>query len=150
MKRQPKGARSKRQTIQVWTYDQAQKAVPYTTSVVRSVREHATELAAARAEERRLTELPGRPDRSTLIAMQESQETARRADVRMQDAVEELEQLDVYSLDPFRGQALVPFVHEEQLAWYVFDLFDQNPFRFWRFQSDPEETRRPVTSLQQV
>ncbi len=52
------------------------------------------------------------------------------------------------ALDPVHGQALVPFVHEEQLAWYVFDLFDPQPLRFWRFQSDPDETRRPLTQRQ--
>jgi len=39
----------------------------------------------------------------------------------------------------------VPFVHDGELAWYIFDLFDGNHFRFWRYQSDPEETRRPIT-----
>jgi hypothetical protein len=44
----------------------------------------------------------------------------------------------------------VPFVHDEQLAWYIFDLFDAPAFRFWRFQSDPEDTRRPITSKQKA
>jgi hypothetical protein len=150
MKRRPKDSKSRRKTIQVWNYDQAVKAVPYLTSVVRALREHATDLAAARAEERRLNERPGRPDRHALIALQESQEEARRAEASVEEDLAELEQLDVYSLNPFRGQALVPFVHEEQLAWYVFDLFDSNPFRTWRFQSDPEDTRRPITALQKA
>ena len=150
MKRHPKGPKTRRQALQVWTYQQARNAVPYIRSVVRSLRELAVALAAHRAELRRLNDRPGRPDRSMLIAIQEAQEAVRRAEDRLQDAIQDLEALDVYSLDPFRGQALVPFVHEEQLAWYVFDLFDPNPFRTWRYQSDPEDTRRPVTKLQQA
>ncbi len=68
----------------------------------------------------------------------------------MQEALEELENLHVFSLDPFRGTALIPFLHEDQGAWYIFDLFDPKPMRFWRFQGDPEDTCRPITSLQQV
>jgi hypothetical protein len=63
-------------------------------------------------------------------------------------AAEELAELDVYSLDPLKGQALVPFVHDEQLAWYIFDLFDAEPIRAWRYQSDPEHTRRKLPALQ--
>jgi hypothetical protein len=150
MKRQPKGSTTRRKAVQVWTYAQALKAVPYLASVVRSLREHATELAAARGEERRLNERPGRPDRTALIALEQTQSDARRAEAAMEDDLDELERLDVFSLDPFRGQALVPFAHEDQLAWYVFDLFEPNPYPSWRFQSDPEDTRRPVTALQKV
>ena len=49
-------------------------------------------------------------------------------------------------LDAVQGMALVPFVHDDQAAWYVFDLFDSQPIRSWCYQSDPEETRRPLTS----
>jgi hypothetical protein len=150
MKRQPKAPKPRRQTIQVWSYAQARAAVPYITSVVRSLREHALEVATHRAEARRLDAKPGRPDRATLISIQHANEEARLADERLQGAIDELEHLDIYVLDPFRGQALVPFVHDEQLAWYIFDLFDNQPFRFWRFQSDPDDTRRPVTAAQQT
>ena len=27
---------------------------------------------------------------------------------------------------------------------YVYDLFDETPLRFWRYQDDPEDVRRPV------
>ncbi len=148
MKRHPKGAKKRTETIQVWTYSQARAAAPYIASVVRSIREHALEALSHHRTARRIAERPGRPDRSAIIAQQEAEEQARRADERFQDAVNELEELDVFCLDPIQGQALVPFVHDEQLAWYIFDLHDAVPFRFWRFQSDPEDTRRPVTPRQ--
>ena len=50
--------------------------------------------------------------------------------------------------DPGRGVALVPFLQDNQPAWYVFDLFDSQPIRSWRYQSDPEATRRPLTAPQ--
>ncbi len=147
MKRNSKG-KAREKAIQVWTYEQARGAVPYLTSVVRSLREHTLEALALRRQAQRLAARPGRPDRNDLIAQEEAERQARRAETQLQEAADELHALDVFSLDPVGGLALVPFVHDEQLAWYIFDLFDTQPFRFWRFQSDPDDTRRPVTSQQ--
>ena len=147
MKRNSKGAK-RRRTIQVWTLTQAKSAAPYLTSVVRSLREHTLEALAGRRRLRAIDERPGRPDRAALIARQDADAAARRAEDEASHDADELLALDIQPLDPVHGQALVPFVHEEQLAWYVFDLFDPQPFRFWRFQSDPDDTRRPVTPRQ--
>jgi hypothetical protein len=147
VKRNSKG-KAREKAIQVWTYDQARGAVPYLTSVVRSLRENAVAALALQRQARRLADKPGRPDRNDLIAMQEAERQAREAEARLQETADELHALDVFSLDPAGGLALVPFVQDEQLAWYIFDLFDSQPFRFWRFQSDPDDTRRPVTSQQ--
>ena len=143
--RNSKGAKKRQRTIQVWTFAQAKSAVPYLTSILRSLREYTLESLAVRQRFRRIDERPGRPDRDALIAMQETDAEARRAEEHAAHAADELAALDVQSLDAVHGQALVPFVHEEQLAWYVFDLFDPQPLRFWRFQTDPDETRRPLT-----
>lgn len=148
MKRQPKGAKERAQTIQVWTYEQAQTAVPYISSILRSLREHALEALQHYHRAKRLANRPGRPDRAAIIAQQEAEKDAHRADDRFRDALDELQAMDVYTLDPIQGQALIPFVHNDQLAWYIFDLFDAQPLRFWRFQSDPDDTRRPVTAMQ--
>ena len=147
MKRKSKD-KAREKSIQVWTYDQARGAVPYLTSVVRSLREHALEALALQRQFRLLAAKPGRPGRNDLIAQQEAERHARLAEARLQETADELHALDIFSLDPVGGLALVPFVHDEQLAWYIFDLFDSQPFRFWRYQSDPDDTRRPVTSLQ--
>jgi hypothetical protein len=149
MKRNPKSAKAKAEAIQVWTLTQAESAVPYISSIVRSLREHALDVHRLKLTLGKLNQLSGRPKRDTLIAEQEMKQDLSRAEQEFQDAADELQALDVYTLDPIRGQALVPFVHDEQLAWYIFDVYDANPFRFWRFQSDPEETRRPITSKQQ-
>ena len=147
MKRNSKGAK-RRRTIQVWTLAQAKSAAPYLTSVVRSLREHSLEALAGRRRLRAIDERPGRPDRGALIARQDADDAVRRAEDEASHDADELLALDIQPLDPVHGQALVPFVHEEQLAWYVFDLFDPQPFRFWRFQSDPDDTRRPLTPRQ--
>jgi hypothetical protein len=148
VKRQPKGAKERAQTIQVWSYEQARAAVPYISSILRSLREHALEALRHYHRVKRLANRPGRPDRATIIAQHEAEAEARRADERFRDALDELQEMDIYTLDPIQGQALVPFVHNDQLAWFIFDLFDAQPLSFWRFQSDPEDTRRPVTSMQ--
>jgi hypothetical protein len=150
LKRNPNRARRTQQTLRVWSWSQAQKAVPFIASIVRSLRESGLEALAHHRTLRRLTERPGRPDRAALIAQQEAENAAHQAEDQFAQAAEELQALDIFSLDPLQGQALVPFVHDEQLAWYIFDLFDSQPFRFWRFQSDPDETRRQLTASQKT
>ena len=59
-----------------------------------------------------------------------------------------LQAIDVYCLDPIQGLALIPFVHDKQLAWFVYDLFDAEPLRFWRYHEDSFETRRPLAELE--
>jgi hypothetical protein len=148
MTRQPKGTKKRSRSIQVWTYAQAQSALPYINSIVSSLREHALEVLAHRRRLQRLDNKAGRPDRSALIAMQEANRQLLLAEGRFEDAADELQELDIYSLDPVQGTALIPFVHKDELAWFIFDLFDSRPLSFWRFQSDPEDTRRPITSMQ--
>ena len=148
MKRQPKGAKERTQTIQVWTYEQALAATPYIASILRSLREHALEALQHYHRAKCLANRSGRPNRASIIEQHEAEKEARCADERFRDALDELQELDIYTLDPIQGQAMVPFVHNDQLAWYIFDLFDAQPLRFWRFQSDPDDTRRPVTAMQ--
>jgi hypothetical protein len=148
VKRNPKKARRNQHELRVWTFAEAQAAASYIKSVVRSLREHGLKALAEHRRLRRLAARPGRPNRATLIALQAGEQAMHRAQEEFSEAIDELHTLDIYSLDPLQGQALVPFVHDEQLAWYIFDLFDPKPFRFWRFQTDPDETRRPVTAGQ--
>jgi len=122
-------------------------AVPFLGSVVRSLREHALEALAQRRRLQKLANKPGRPTRSDLIAQQDAEYAARRAEEDFRAAHAELQALDIFSLDPLQGTALVPFIHDDQLGWYIFDLFDSQPFRFWRLQSDPEDTRRHLAAL---
>ena len=147
MKRRSDRERASTATLRVWTLSEAQAAAPFLASIVRSIREHAQESLTQRRKLRRLTDKPGRPTRSDLIAQQEAEHAAQQAEDQFRDAVAELQALDIYCLDPVQGLALVPFIREEQLAWFIFDLFDSSPFRFWRFQSDPEETRRHTNTL---
>jgi hypothetical protein len=148
VKRQPKGPKPRAQSLRVWTFSEAQAAIPYIASVVRSIREHALEALAHARVAQRIANRPGRPNREALISHEEAAREARESDEEFRDAVAELQALDIYCLDPIQGQALVPFVHDEQLAWYIFDLHEPQAFRFWRFQSDPEDTRRPITVRQ--
>jgi hypothetical protein len=148
MKRNQKESKQRRQILQVWSHDQARAALPYIASVLRSLREHKLEAQTHQLTASRLADRPGRADRETLIAHEEALKAAQKAEGKFQEALDELQTLDVYCLDPIGGQALVPFVHDDQLAWYVYDLFDAEPLRFWRFHSDPLEMRRPLDDMQ--
>jgi hypothetical protein len=130
----------------VWTHAEAQKALPYISSIMCSAREHQLQARAARLHARRLRERPGRPDRDTLLALEGALREAERAEGQLHDALRELWRLNVYCLDPIQGTALIPFAHaEQQLAWYVFELFEKDQLRSWRFHGDPLETRRPLS-----
>jgi hypothetical protein len=135
-------------TPRLWTFEEAQAAVPYFSAVARSLRERYLEMLAKRRELQMFRERHGRPDRKALIEEQEACRDLQKAEQDYQDSLEELSELNVLPLDPGRGVALLPFVHDGQGAWYVFDLFDSQPIRSWRYQTDPDETRRALTAPQ--
>jgi hypothetical protein len=145
VKRNRNGSRKRQQTIQVWTYDQARRVLPYVASIMRSLREHGLEAQQQQRTAHRLAERPGRPNRTAILAHAAAVQGANEAEERFHQALDELHTLDVYCLDPVAGLALIPFAIEKRLAWFVFDLFDENdPLRSWRYHQDPLETRRPI------
>ena len=144
MKRNRNGAKNRSQTIQVWTYEQARQIAPYVASIMSSLREHRLEVQRHQLTASRLAQQPGRPVRGDLIAHDDATRDARRAEDRFHDALEELHSLDVYCLDPLQGLALIPFAKNDQLAWFIFDLFASDKLGFWRFHQDPLDTRRPI------
>jgi hypothetical protein len=135
-------------TPRLWTLEEAQAAVPYFSSVARSLREHYLKILAKRRGVQLLTERHGRPDRKALIEEQETRRDLQKAEQDYQDALEELSELNVHPHDPSQGMALVAFIQDNQLAWYVFDLFDSQPIRSWRYRSDPDGTRRALMTPQ--
>ena len=143
----PRRAR-RRHSLRLWNFDQAQAVVPYVSSIVRSLRERSIQMKSLRNDVTQIENKPGRPDRKAIIALESARKDLSRAELAYGEALEELEALDLQLLDATQGQALVPFAHEDQLAWYIFDLFDSEPIRSWRFQSDPDETRRKLTAAQ--
>src|SRR5207249_11697657 len=90
--------RSKKQqeSIQVWTYDQARRVLPYVGSIMRSLREHCLEARQYHLSGHRLAARPGRPDRTAILAHTEAVREADEADQRFHDAVDELHTLDAY------------------------------------------------------
>src|SRR5262245_8894178 len=133
MKRRPKKSSRPLKVIRLWTLPQAQKALPYLRSVVGSLRDHWLHVQGVNRELNRQAKLPGRPDRSALIAHENSREEKEDAETQFTDALQELMNLDVYLLDPVRGLALIPFAQNDRLAWYVFDQFDPSGLTSWRF-----------------
>ncbi|MGL4554345.1 MAG: DUF2203 family protein [Gemmataceae bacterium] len=134
--------------MRLWTFEQSRAAVPYIASILRSVREHLVEGQAQQRLLTRLEEKAGRPTRETLIGQDEARKAAARAKDEYRKAVAELSALDVVVHDPLQGVALVPFLHDEQLAWFVYDMHDANGMRFWRYHSDSDDTRRRLTAAQ--
>ena len=130
-----------------WTLPQARAAASYLATVLRSIREAWLEAVRKEIYAQRLAAKPGRSDRKRILDEQQAFAEASSAHERYLETREELEGLGIACLDPNQGVAWIPFSYENQLAWFVFDLFDSDPIRFWRYQTDPLETRRPVSEV---
>ncbi|MCI0684214.1 MAG: DUF2203 family protein [Gemmataceae bacterium] len=145
MKRR-RGRRTKRGTlraIRLWTYADAVKALPYLRSLTNSLREHWLELQSRQLAAKRLHDVR-KPTRRDMIALEETLSDVRQSEDKFESALEEMMRQDVFLLDPVQGLALVPFQSGDELAWYVLDVFAEDPLTTWRFHKDPLETRRPV------
>lgn len=145
MKRNRKGPKPQPTEIRVWTYEQTRQALPYLASVTGSLREHWLDMQRLHRDAQRLAKLPGRADRTRLLREEAINRQGSEAMERFHAAQEELNALDVFCTDPIRGEAVVPFVHNNELAWFLYDRFDEaEPIRFWRLHSDPLDLRRPI------
>ena len=130
--------------LHLWIYEAALSAVPYLRSVVRSLRENWLQLHSVRRQIQRLNSRPGRPDRQTLVELAVAVKELEHAHIELEGAFDELKAIEVYSVDPAQGLALIPFDKGDELAWYVFDLFAPQGVEAWRFHRDPPEMRRPL------
>lgn len=133
--------------LHLWTHGQVLEALPYIRAIVASLREHWLDWQRSRLLVHRLAEKPGRLDRSRRIAHDEAVKETAEGERRFHEALEELQGIDVYLLDPNQGLALIPFGHEEELSWIVFDLFAADNLVGWRYHRDPLETRRPLAEI---
>lgn len=149
MSHKNKRPKTKRRVVRAWTFPQAEKALPYITSVMRSLREHWLEGQRYEVDAKRLASEAGRPDRANLIAHEEAVREGQRAKDRFNEAYQELRNIEVFCLDPVQGVGVVPFVHHEKLAWLVYDLFEPEAYRHWRYHEDPLEERRPIAEISQ-
>ena len=69
--------------------------------------------------------------------------------MKFDEALEELNRLDVFLLDPVAGGTLVPFRKADDLAWFVFDHFAARRHRL-RYHDDPIEKVRRLNLLPDV
>ncbi len=134
-------------TLRLWTYADAVKAVPYLRSLVQSLRDGWLEMRQAQEQVRRIESRPGRADRDSLIQLDESNRDIERAEAKLDETMHEMLALSAYCVDPGAGLAVIPFLKDEALAWFVFDLFDPQGLVAWRLYSDPLEMRRPLAEL---
>lgn len=144
-RREMKKGRSK--TIAVWTSEQAHRAIPYIASIVRSLRDLQVAISAREVRLQHLQARPGRPDRNLLIEQDDLRKEldSLRRDFKATQA--ELEDLNVSLVDPAAGLAMIPIAHLDQLAWLVFELFEEPKITSWRYHTDNRERRRPLRDL---
>jgi hypothetical protein len=132
--------------LRFWTYDEARLAYSYIRSVLHSIREHWLEKQQQRQRARRLANIPGRPGRVVLVELAEAGRAGDVAQDELDSAIEELQVIDVFCIDPVRGQAIIPFMYGDRPAWFHVDLFSEE-IHHWRFASDPLELCRPLRQV---
>jgi hypothetical protein len=150
MKKQRKQKVEETITLRLWTFGGATKAVPYLRSLVKSLRDDWLDLRQSQEQIARLEARPGRVDRDLLILLEDSRRDLQRAQAKLEETVEEMVAISLYGVDPAAGLAVVPFFHDNTLAWLVFDLFDPQGLVGWRLHSDPLETRRLLSDLEEA
>jgi len=133
--------------LRMWTHRRAVKALPYIRAIARSLRGSWLDLQRARLQVRRLNAQSGSQDRSASILRAEAVREAGRAEDDFNQALRELETIHVQCLDPGKGLALIPFSKDDDLAWFIFDLFAPHGLIGWRFEVDPVDTRRILADL---
>lgn len=146
--RRPNRSRRKSRRIRVmrlWKYPEAIKARPYLHRVLGSLRDDWLQLQQHQLDESRLAQK--KADRTTLIGLEDARKESHRASERFRDSLRELRKIDVFLLDPVQGIAFIPFQRDEELAWMIYDRFDENGLIGWRLHSDPIEERRPIDEI---
>ena len=143
--------RSKRmRALRLWEWNDATKAVPYLRSVTGSLREHWLEVLSAKRQLKLSNKEKAPAKRQQILDTEIRLDDCRRAQTKFDDALEELNEVDVFLLDPVKGQALIPFRKEDDLAWYVFDHFAPSGLTGWRNHSDPIEECRSLDLLHEA
>lgn len=146
MTSKPRRIRRSRHSLRLWTLEKAKSAVPYLASIVRSLREQTLEIQKLKRKLSFLEEKP-RPDRDSIIALEDGGRRLRQLEDEQTSSLSELEQIDAHLQDAMSGLALLPFAYDDQAAWFIFDLFE-NKIVGWRYQNDPDETRRKLAAVQ--
>lgn len=149
MKRNPEKKR-KHLLVQIWSYGQTIKALPYLIEVLRSLRENYLAMRFAKHRSLKISQSKGRPDRSAFIAKQEAQVDSETASLKYQQDVAELESMGMFVVSPENAIVAIPFIEEEQLAWFILELYHENHVVGWRYQSDPLDTRRSILPKHKV
>jgi hypothetical protein len=147
MKRQSKKTEQAVAEFPVWTHEQASRAVPYVAAVMQSIRDLYVRAQGLRHRIRKVDAKPGRPDRHAIIQHETAKLEAERLQEEVVEAAKELAHLNIHCVDPVNGIAMIPFVQQEQLAWLVFNLFDDVKISAWRFHHDPMTVRRPLPEI---
>ena len=148
-KRRSKARPRPMRVIRLWTYSQADKALPYIRAITTSLRQHWLEARGKKQLLDRIEQKPGPVDRDTLLTKSDTEAEHVKAEDAFSEALQELMNMDVFLLDPVQGTALIPFNKENGLAWFIFDLFEEPTLNSWRFHEDPLETKRPIAEALQ-
>jgi len=137
-------------TVRLWSREEVTKALAYIRVILRSLRENWLDMQQARLEIQRIDARPGRLDRKGMIHREETCAEADKSQTRLEEALLELLGLDIFCIDPAGGLALIPFRQNDELAWYLFELFCPNGVESWRYHSDPLEARRQLREIEQL
>ena len=133
--------------LHLWNFSEVIKAVPYLRSIIGSLRESWLDVLNTQRQLERVTKEKKPSCTQKIIEVEARRDENERAQSTFNEALRELNDIDVFLLEPVKGLALVPFRKEDDLAWYVFDHFAPRGLIGWRYHSDPIEACRPLTMV---
>ena len=133
--------------LKVYSYDEATQMVPLLRSIVASVRDYWIEWQQNRRRLELLEKNTTLSKRQMLLEHGSLTENDRRLESQFFDSLEELNKFDVYLYDPVQGSAMIPMRQKDELAWIVFEAFDEAGLSGWRFHNDPLEERRSLEDV---
>jgi len=128
----------------LWTLAEVQQVLPLVNSILSSIRHNYLGMRFAVARVKKISEAPGKLSRSTLIELEELNNSVRRMHVEVDDAVEELLSLGVLCAEPIQQVAFFLCMHKSDPAMFVYSPTDGIS---WRFDVDPIDTRRDLKEL---
>ena len=135
--------------LRMWTLETAHQAVPYFRSLQNSIRDIWIDFRQAERIHNKLQQRSEKPDRDALIALDDSNADLARFEKQLEEISTEMIAQSLYCVDPVTGISAVPFMKDQQLAWFIVDLFDENGISTWRLHTDPLDRRRTLPELEQ-
>lgn len=139
--------KKRRKKFRMWTADEVKKVLPLVKSIMLTIRERMIQANSAMLNIKRLN--VGRPSRHDMIELENLRRLEREADLDIEDALDELEELGVYCYDAAQCISAFAFTTDwgiaQRGAWFLYSPFGEE--LYWRFDGESSSVRHDLREL---